>query len=489
MSETAAPAAENQTPPPPPTEGEPTGERRLLNPEMAGAQAVVLLGGTLPGGKLDTAKIEKIGNGEEQPNTEKATKASFNERDEHWRDVEGDHRMTRWKESTNTFFMHKKEGESAEKDFLKQIGIDLEADDIAQKVYDKFFATTGAKGDLGVIADAIHQATTPEFVETHKELILQLGNLYGKNSSEILLLLVQARKNAQAETVGQFLQQAQSQIQVENQQDMKGFQLLQAMHLNSTAWDTKVAARKQTASQQTSESADDEPDENEANNSVLTPELARTNPELFQQKLLEYLEQKSPKAKKLWDYVIRRGGTSSKIIFDATRWSASLNMGEDHAIRIGTQPIPPEKKRHILYDDRKFTYPNQLAYKLTHELSHALYEYINRDTNGQDRNFLDLLDIARVLRERHPDTPRGLTSLASFDTYQEGYDKRREDITELIASYLWKPEQLQGHLKFLATQPDEELARLGMAKIDNPNVIYDKISAMVDLFFSRIDTQ
>src|SRR3990167_9265618 len=217
-------------------------ERKLLNIEMAGAQAVFLLGGTIPE-TIDRPKIEAIAKGE-HVQTEKINKGSFSERDEYWngeespyKDKKWNERMEIWTEKMNNF-LNQYKGKPAEA-FLKRMGVDLTNENQAKGIYDFYFAK--GNGDIGLFASTIVENNTAEQIEENMEVIQKLGNIYGENSAKVAEQLVLGIKNAQTDT-NLFIQSALENLQKGG--NMPGIELINILDQKSSQLEKKPPTRE-----------------------------------------------------------------------------------------------------------------------------------------------------------------------------------------------------------------------------------------------------
>ncbi len=208
MSETG------EMPAPPVEEAERRPERQLINKEMAGAQAALLLGRRPESGKgIDRAEIEDIARGA-APDTRDSTNASRYERTDAWnqgayKDLTRAEKMQKWEERTDAF-LGKQKG-TPQEELLKNIGIDLAAGTNARDIYQTLMKDQ--KGDIGYFAQLVARHNTAEQIDQNRELIQQLAErLYGKNSAQVSSLLAEGIKNAQTDPEG-FTNTAQEQAQ------------------------------------------------------------------------------------------------------------------------------------------------------------------------------------------------------------------------------------------------------------------------------------
>lgn len=227
---TTPPDSKDETPQSKAQELETKTERKLINTEMAGTQATLLLGGTI-GETIDRAKIEAIAKGE-PVQTEKINKSSLAERDEYWNGEKSPHkdktfneRMEIWTEQTNKFLSQFKGKPEAE--FFKRMNIDLENENSAREIYDSYFVE--GKGDVGLFASKIAENNTTEQIEENMAVIQKLGKMYGENSAKVAGQLAEGIKNAQTDT-DLFIQSAQ--VELKKGTTMMGIDLIKILDQN-----------------------------------------------------------------------------------------------------------------------------------------------------------------------------------------------------------------------------------------------------------------
>lgn len=204
--------------PPHPVEIEQKSEKKsLLNPEMTGVQALLLL----------------------EP-SETIINASLYERDEHWnapdsrhRDKTKEEKMADWENGMNLFLNKHKETEYAA--FLTSIGVDF--DQGAKGIYKMFIATDGeGKGDPTYYAKKVVDSCSQEMIEQHRKVIEELGNIYGANSAKIATLIAEGFKNKQ-EASDLFDTKAQEQINKGEQ--MPGLTIITTLQTQNALWRKK----------------------------------------------------------------------------------------------------------------------------------------------------------------------------------------------------------------------------------------------------------
>jgi serine/threonine protein phosphatase PrpC len=183
---------------------------KLLNESTTGAQVLMILGQepleqgySIP--RLTRNLIERAAKNIPYRHREMIKKASFNERDEFWKNTPPAERMDKWEKSMNAFLdpIKKDTARTTELTFLKKL---LKEDDqknlgevevTADTIYSTFMQGEGG-GDVEFFARRIadNKTITVDEIEQNKDLIRNLGNIYGENSAKISELLTYGIFNA-----------------------------------------------------------------------------------------------------------------------------------------------------------------------------------------------------------------------------------------------------------------------------------------------------
>src|SRR5260221_14479510 len=129
-----------------------------------------------------------------------------------------------------------------------------------------------------------------------------------------------------------------------------------------------------------------------------------------------------------------------------------------------------------MFENRRFSYQEQVAYRLVHELCHKLcYTTFQRDPE-----FLEILQKTFISRD---ETGTGFSGLGSTFHYEnQGSEVQgREDLVEMTAMLINEPDYLKRFLRFLVSDnPENEAIRqsLKLKKIEPETAqrIYGAIS-------------
>jgi hypothetical protein len=211
---------------------------------------------------------------------------------------------------------------------------------------------------------------------------------------------------------------------------------------------------------------------------LLTPDMARSNPEGFKKMLLENLHLYSKFGQEAFVYALQKGiVTLEDIQIDPSTWNSSSDSTT--GIVLGTADFPVEQSENIVFENKRFNYQEQVAYRLIHELCHKL----NYATFQHDPAFSGLMQKTQISREQ---TGQGFSALGSQFNYEsQGREVQgREDLVEMVNMYLIDPAYLQRFLQFLVNEnPEDEATRqaLKLRKIDLPvaNTILNTIDQAV----------
>lgn len=183
---------------------------------------------------------------------------------------------------------------------------------------------------------------------------------------------------------------------------------------------------------------------------TLSPELAAQDPDQFKILCLENLGQRSALGAKVWNFGVDHGVIRPETLsVDPTTWvSRSSAQGN---ITVGAQPMSEAVKNRVMFHGERFSYPDEVAYKLLHESAHSFLFLIQHSEQAQS-----LMRTAANIR-RSSNGQRGLTALGSLDHYQ-GDSKVIEDATEIMTMYAWNPDYMAEFTGFLAN-PSQASAR------------------------------
>ncbi len=253
---------------------------KLLNEPFTGAQALMLLGIKPPEkGKpvpqlKQTPIIEFANTGIPSEHKEKIRKASFNERDEYWakqKDVSPAERMSVWRKKMNDFLepIKKEPARRTELAFLKKLLKDDDQKNLDEvevtpdTIYGAFMQGKG-KGDVEFFARRIadNKNITIKEIEQNKDLIRNLGEIYGGNSAKIAELLTHGIANVK-QNPDTFIKSAQDNLDNGNYGEMD--YIYPTLEKNNKAWETKTKGKVQVVFTNTQKpSPDQEPKEKDA---------------------------------------------------------------------------------------------------------------------------------------------------------------------------------------------------------------------------------
>ena len=206
---------------------------------------------------------------------------------------------------------------------------------------------------------------------------------------------------------------------------------------------------------------------------ALSPEMAKSDPASFKALALETLGAKSVLGAQLWSFGVNNGLIHpDKISLDTTTWVS--RSGAQGDIVLGTQPIDQKTKDRVMFHGERFSYPEEVSYKLLHEAAHSFLFLVQGLETVEP-----LRRAASGVREQSGGN-RGLTALGSLDFYK-GERKVTEDTVELMTMYAWDPAYMAEFATFLA-DPQQSSVRneVGLVTLGNSKVIYDLVSRAVD---------
>lgn len=218
------------------------GKEKPINPEKMGLQGLLMAGcGAMPKSsetleKINT-RLEKISNGEAgiDIDTKNINKGSLWERMNYWdqeeyKNLKFEEKLIIWKKDFKGF-VDKFSGQPEKKEVFKKFGINPDSEKVADEAYE-IYIQDGA-GDIGVFAKKVKKLKVIE-IEHNPDIILGLGQMYGKDSAEIADQLGKGLKNMDLDPEG-FIKNAKANIQKGD--DMPGKELMDNLEVNIKKWD------------------------------------------------------------------------------------------------------------------------------------------------------------------------------------------------------------------------------------------------------------
>lgn len=120
------------------------------------------------------------------------------------------------------------------------------------------------------------------------------------------------------------------------------------------------------------------------------------------------------------------------IVIDPSTWVSQSSAND--FLRLGVRPMSQQEKERIFFHAERFTYEDEVAYRLLHETCHSLL------FSTQDRPATrQLMRLAANIR-RASRGQEGLTALGSLDYYGTVDHKIIEDTAELVTMQAWSPD-------------------------------------------------
>lgn len=220
----------------------------------------------------------------------------------------------------------------------------------------------------------------------------------------------------------------------------------------------------------------------------LSPDFARSNPELFRTKLLENLDRDSALSGSVWRKLRERKQTGPSLLeIDPKRWDSISHAVGGH-IRLGVAFMPPTLHNVITFEDWKFRGEREYVYRLSHELAHlvhpkifGLFAYKGKTSHGDSIDFMNTIFHARKVGV-------GFSPLGSLEIYRKigPHDQAVEDHAELMNMFALDPEYLKRYLAFLG-DPTQDRYRtshhLMEVDPDTAEYIFDSIKSSYEFFF------
>lgn len=226
----------------------------------------------------------------------------------------------------------------------------------------------------------------------------------------------------------------------------------------------------------------------------LSPDFARSNPELFRAKLLENLEHHSALSGSVWRKLCERKQTSPALLeIDPTRWD-SISHAIGGRIRLGAAFMQPTLHQVVTFEDWKFRGEREYVYRLSHELAHlvhpkifGLFAYRGKALHGDSVDFMNTVFNARQ-------GGVGFSPLGSLETYRvKGpHEQAVEDHAELMNMFALDPEYLKRYLTFLGDPAHSHYRaahQLMDVDTDTAKYILESIKSSYEFFFDDSNEQ
>ena len=175
---------------------------------------------------------------------------------------------------------------------------------------------------------------------------------------------------------------------------------------------------------------------------LVTWEMSESTPERYTERVVGHLARQAFGGM-VWNTVVaHEHNLPREIMLDTASW---MSQSHDKGITIGTKSMTPSEKKRLMFREERFSYTDEVTYRLLHEVAHR-FNFHTQDSRGVQ----DLLALNKEQREQNG--PKGLTVLGSLDYYRESH-RFIEDSAELVAMYAWDPGYLAEYTNFLAN-PD-----------------------------------
>jgi|SRR5579885_290701 len=189
-----------------------------------------------------------------------------------------------------------------------------------------------------------------------------------------------------------------------------------------------------------------EPHPQEGNQTVhLSPDLARSNPDIFKRVLLQRIGQ-NPRVAPILAGLESLGMISQDSLLLRDSWVSETRRNTP-GITLGFQEITPDMQDAIFYTGSPACprrYEQQLVYRFTHELTH---KYIDLLLSAEHPFMMQLLEYSANVRV---DSQVGLTPFGHIDNQEHPLKRAEEDVTELLNMYMYDPQYFADYLNMLA---------------------------------------
>jgi len=195
----------------------------------------------------------------------------------------------------------------------------------------------------------------------------------------------------------------------------------------------------------------------------LTLDLAHSNPKEFKQSALQMLKEKYPHVYEVWQKLCDEGLMNiDRLSFPSETWTGEADLTKKHII-VDAQQSPQDIKYRI-FEDQRFSYQDEIIYKLSHEISHHLT--LSQILNDKDRRLSNLFESFLAIRQQN--NKLGFSALGSHQYYQgKGPEAQAtEDLGELVNMYLQDPAYFKRYLDFISNPANEnQIKKVGVLRI------------------------
>jgi hypothetical protein len=174
---------------------------------------------------------------------------------------------------------------------------------------------------------------------------------------------------------------------------------------------------------------------------AVTHELSRTDPGRFRDQAFESVIKETMFGGAILKRAVSHGLHPQRTTIDP-RSFYSISNAHDGIITLGTAPLPPDLKDQVTFHAERFSYKDEVKWRLLHEVSHKLL-FDTADTPSVGK-LEDMANACRLDSQGH----RGLSGLGSLQHYRGGH-KAREDMVELMTMYAYDPGYLAEFTTFL----------------------------------------
>jgi len=427
--------------------------------------------------------------------------ASTNERKNTWEQRGGayEEQMDTWKSSFVRSIESRKDyfSQPGQEEFFKGIGVDIaHCDSVqAQEFYTTYFGGKNTESQTDVFIQAVLKQITHDgkidatALKAHAEGIRCMALNFGKDGAEVIMQKLYGATEL-ANNPDEFVRQTKNAVNaiVPNSREEQLILYLSKAQQNyvkqveqehitpidspQTPKISETPDKKGPAKPPIELKIDTDP---HIKRREITPELARTNPKEFTQSLLEHLRNSNKRLYDVWKFAEQEGIVSEKNLkINPNQWMSESDSKD--GITLGTAPMAEHEKYRILFEDQKFDYTSEVAYRFSHELSHKLVAHLALKMNDKSEyNFL-----VNTLMDLNIAKGKVLTPLTSTSYYkQRGPETQAiEDGTELMNMYLQDPAYLKRYLVFLADDRYVKLRKdfnLVHLDKDTGNALFDSV--------------
>lgn len=213
--------------------------------------------------------------------------------------------------------------------------------------------------------------------------------------------------------------------------------------------------------------------------SHLTPELAKRNPDIFKQGIVEHMGATTELGAAAWNLSIEQGTVKPPLFELRTDTWVSQSSGSGRLI-LGAAPMSAPEKERYLFEGEQLSYADEVSRRLLHELGHGGLFLAQRDPHMRNLR-QSATDVRQQTRGE-----QGLSAIGSHPFYETMSDKGIEDTVELVTMRLKSGDHLDDYLAFLRDPRYQAVIEShGLVMVDDSDYLREAVEKAVAEMFAK----